>query len=186
MSNDAFQPEPGPMPPPGAPVPPPPGHDPYAAAFGPTTDPKKAKARLIAPGIMLILIGLLNLLPGFGCVAMGTFLSNQSDAQIEQAAKQWNAAQWEEAKKQGYTAQWYKDFYLYSGWSVGVASGLLALLTLAGGGCMIAGRSLFMCSIGALAAILSPGGCGILGLVVGIWAMVVLFSEEVRTALRAP
>ena len=36
-----------------------------------------------------------------------------------------------------------------------------------------------------LAVILSPGGCGLVGLAVGIWAFVVLLSEDVRTAFRA-
>jgi hypothetical protein len=40
--------------------------------------------------------------------------------------------------------------------------------------------------MGALAAILSPGGFGILGLVVGIWAFVVILNEDVRAAFRAP
>src|SRR5581483_4771652 len=98
------------------------------------------------------------------------------DADLEEAYTQRLGKEtWEQTKKEGHDVAWVKRVILYWGIGCGVYSALVALAAVIGGGCMVAGRSLLLCSIGALAAILSPGGCGILGLVVGIWAMVVLF-----------
>jgi hypothetical protein len=182
MSDDPIRPDRGP-PPEGTPRSQP--GDPYDAAFGQQRDPKAAKGRLMVPGILIILVGLLNLVPGFGCVAIGLSMSKLPDAELEKAAQQYDAKGWEDAKKQGYTVQSLKDIYLYGGLGCGGGSLLFALLSLIGGTCMIAGRSMFLCVIGALSAMLSPGGFGLLGLAVGIWALVVLLSEDVRAAFRA-
>jgi hypothetical protein len=185
MSNDPFQAERSPLPYPGEPSQRPLPPDPYAAAFGSTSDPKKAKGRLLVPGILIILVGLLNLLPGIGCGSIGLMMNTIPDSQMDQMAAQHDPQGWKDAQKEGYTAQSLKNIYLYSGLSVAGFSLFMMLLAVVGGGCMIAGRSMLLCSIGALAAILSPGGFGLLGLAVGIWALVVLLSEDVRAAFRA-
>jgi hypothetical protein len=178
MSDDPMQSERRPpLPYPGEP-----SRDPFNP---PAADPRAAKKRLLVPGIFVILIGLLNLVPGVGCVGIGLAMNNMPDAEMERLAKQHDAEQWEEVQKEGYTVRSLKNIYLYSGLGCGGVSVLLALVALVGGGCMIAGRSLFLCSMGALAAILSPGGFGILGLAVGIWAFAVILNEDVRAAFRA-
>jgi hypothetical protein len=186
MSNDPIQPERSPLPYPGNAPDGPPQVDPYAAAFSPASDPKQAKGRLMVPGIFLILVGLMNLVPGIGCTSFGMMMHDIPDAEFEKMVKQQNPQQWDQLQKEGYTVQSLKNIYYYFGLGVGVASLVLGLLTIVGGGCMIAGRSFFLCSMGALAAIFSPGGCGLLGLAIGIWAFVVLFREDVRNAFRAP
>jgi hypothetical protein len=180
MSDAPIQPERRPpLPYPGEPH-----HDPFNPP--PPADPHAAKKRLVVPGIFVILIGLMNLLPGGCCTAIGVMMSDVPDSQLEAAARQHDARQWEEAQKEGYTVQSLKNIYLYSGLTVGGVSLLLTLVALVGGGCMIAGKSLFLCSMGALAAILSPGGFGLLGLAVGIWAFAVILNEDVRAAFRVP
>jgi hypothetical protein len=181
MSNDPIQPERRPLPYPGE-LP----RDPYNPPSL-TGDPKAAKKRLLVPGIFVILIGVMNLVPGGCCLSIGLMAQTVPDATIEQAATKRSPGEMEKARQQGQDPiAMAKGFYFYGGIGVSVVSVLLMLLAMVGGGCMIAGRSLFLCSMGALAAILSPGGFGVLGLAVGIWAMVVLFNEEVRTAFRAP
>jgi hypothetical protein len=186
MSNDPLQPPPPPLPHPGEPGYPAPGHDPYTPVFGESSDPKKAKGRLLVPGVLIVLIGILNLVPGIGCTSIGLIMNSFSDAQMEQLVKQGNPEQWPELQRQGYDGQAFKNIYLYSGLSVGGLSVFLCLVTLVGGGCMIAGRGYLFCALGALGALLSPGGCGLLGFAIGIWALVVLFSEDVRHAFRKP
>jgi hypothetical protein len=185
MSDAPIQPENRPPPFPDAAPRTRPAVDPYAEAFGQASDPKKAKSRLMVPGIFIVLVGLLNLVPGFGCMGIGFAMSSFADDDLEKILRQQNPQQWEQVKQQGYDVHWYKAFYLYSGVGIGIVSLLLTLATLIGGGCMIAGRSMFLCVVGALAAIVSPGGCGLLGLAIGVWALMVLLSEDVRAAFRA-
>lgn len=180
MSNDPIQPSYSPLPYPD---------EPARDAFNPppVTDPKAAKKRLLVPGIFVIVIGIMNLLPGSCCLGFGLMAQSIPDAQLEQETKKYAQGDLDKAKKQGQDpVAMAKGIYLYGGIAASIVSGLLLIVALVGGGCMVAGRSLLLCSMGALAAILSPGGFGILGLAVGIWAMVVLFSEDVRAAFRAP
>jgi hypothetical protein len=163
-----------------------PGEPPGDSNKPPPADPRAVKKRLVVPGVFVILIGLMNLLPGGCCVGIGLMAQNIPDAQLEAESEKWSPGEFEKAKQQGQNpvAQ-AKAVYLYGGIGVGVVSALLLLVALVGGGCMMAGRSLFLCAMGALAAILSPGGFGILGLAVGIWAFVVILNEDVRAAFRA-
>jgi hypothetical protein len=180
MSDAPIQPERRPpLPYPGEPP-----RDPFNP---PAADPQAAKKRLVVPGIFVILIGLMNLLPGSCCVGFGLMAQSLPDAQLEAESKKWSSPEeFEQAKKQGQDpVKTAKAVYLYGGIGVGVVSALLLLVALVGGGCMMAGRSLFLCSMGALAAILSPGGFGLLGLAVGVWAFVVILNEDVRAAFRA-
>ena len=186
MDDQPLQPEHRPYPP--APPADPrferPGHDPYAAAFGQVSDPKTAKKRLLVPGLFIILLGVLNLLPGGGCSAVGLLMASIPDTDLEQMAKQSDPKQWDELQRQGHGVGTLKAIYLWGGLGCGLGSLVAALAAFVGGGCMIAGRSLLLCSLGALAAIFSPGGFGLLGLGIGIWAFVVLFREDVRAAFR--
>jgi hypothetical protein len=185
MSDAPIQPERRPLPFPGEP-PERSYPDPYQLPR-PPVDAKAAKGRLFIPGIFVILIGLMNLLPGTCCISFGLFAQTIPDSQIEAESKRMQGeAEYERAKKQqGDPVKMAKGIYLYGGIGALVISVLLLLVAAVGGGCMIAGRSMFLCSMGALAAILSPGGFGLFGLGVGIWAFVVLFSEDVREAFRA-
>ncbi len=88
MSNDPLQPPPPPLPHLGEPGYPAPGHDPYTPVFGESSDPKKAKGRLLVPGVLIVLIGILNLVPGIGCTSIGLIMNSFSDAQMEQLVKQ--------------------------------------------------------------------------------------------------
>src|SRR5260370_36428268 len=95
MSDDPIQPERrAPLPYPGEP-----SRDPYNP---PAADPKAAKKRLVVPGIFVILIGLMNLLPGSCCVGFGLMAQNIPDAQLEEGTKSWGAAgDLEKARQQG-------------------------------------------------------------------------------------
>jgi hypothetical protein len=159
-------------------------------AYGPGPRGGSAASRTSVPGILLLIVGVVNLLASFGLfVYMFFFLSvpvEELERQMENNPQQ--RKQLEDLKKEGYTIQQIKNM---GATMLGVSGGLTllaALLTLLGGICLYSHRGYALAVIGAiLAAIpcLSPSGCCLLGNIVGVWAVVVLMNPDVKAAFRS-
>ncbi len=146
-----------------------------------------AMQRTSVPGILFIVVGVLNLLISAyfvfnGAVAMTPTGKQMAKFQIEQNAEQ---------KKQFDQMGWDLDQFInIIGLSEVIVAGLgilFAILTIVAGARMraLSGYGLaVVCSIVLCIPFLSPLGCCIFGQVVGILSLVVLLSPDVKSAFR--
>jgi hypothetical protein len=161
----------------------PPSRDPYA------TRPSGQKATL--PGVFLIVVGILNLiaagLSGLMAYQFSVFpeaelqkafeQQQRQSEQNRQALKQYNINSGEDLRK----------IYVYGGTTFALVGGLPSLLTILGGVFMCLRKARWLSILGALIAVvpcLSPSACCLFGMGVGIWALVVLFSADVKAAFH--
>lgn len=152
--------------------------------------PAKSAAReqVMLPAILLITMGLLNLLAGFGGVGFGLMISNIPPKQFEEQLNKQQPENLDQMKKAGYKIEDILKLYTYGGFGGGAAVIFFSLLTIVGGACMLMlrgyGMAVFSAALTAIPC-LSPMSCPcLIGMVVGIWALVVLFSEGVRAGFR--
>jgi hypothetical protein len=145
-----------------------------------------AGGKATTPGIMLAIVGVLNLLAALGMAGMGVFALAQPEAQIRESQKKTQELfpglpVAEQDPSQVKTTQMVEFF---GGGGLAAVAGLVILL----GGiqmCRLRGYGLAM--VGAILALLpciSPSGCCILGQVAGIWAIAVLINPDVKSAFR--
>ncbi len=156
--------------------------DPYAG------DPNRgaARKRVLVPAILLIVVGVLNLVTALGCVPMGLICYVLPPEMVEAQMERQNPGEAAQLKQANMTV---KDAVVIEGhvWMVGgVAALLTGLLVLAGGVAMLNLRWYGLAVFGTLMALISPAGCllFLVGVIAGIWALAVLFSDDVRTAFR--
>jgi hypothetical protein len=147
-----------------------------------------AKQRTSVPGILLIILGVLNLLGGAyfvfnGIVAMTPMGKQMAKAQMEQM----NPQQKQEMEKMG----WSMDSLISgvgSGYAVVGGIGIVvAILTIVAGAMMRGLRGYVLaviCSILVCLPFISFPGCCLIGQIFGIWSLVVLLSPDVRSAFR--
>ncbi len=151
------------------------------------TDHAAAAQRTKLPGIFLIVIGVLNILAAcYFLLLPGFQIRNIPPAEFERAKEQMTDVQkrqLEELQKQGWTLEELMSLMsrLFLGWGAVVV--VAGLVTIFGGFQMMQHRAYGLAVAAAvLAAIpfLSLAGCCLLGIGIGIWALVVLFNSDVK------
>lgn len=185
--------------PPGASGPREPGV-PYSEGppFGP--DPGAIKNRVRGPAIFLIVVGSINLLFALWQLVEGGMLLTKTPAEVHdetvQSVKMVADAFFkdpdmhdkivEAVEKQDAQSQYNQG--LMQTFGSGVVWGILSLLTLFGAFRMMALRGYGLAVTGAIIAAIPivscPGACCFIGEIAGIWALVVLLNNEVRSAFR--
>jgi hypothetical protein len=154
-----------------------------------------ARERASLPGIFLAVVGGLNLVIGGILLISGVQIQklppDEFRRAFEKAQEDWSETQkeqWKELERQGWTIDKLRDVSIKGciGWGVvGLVTGLIGLL----GGIRMAGlRSYGLAVFGAILSaipVISPLGCCLIGEVVGIWALVVLFSSDVHAAFKS-
>lgn len=150
------------------------------------TPPPTETSKITVPGTLMIGTGVLNLLLGLGMCLMGFLFYNMPEAQLEQAMKQQSEQQREALKEKGIGINQLRDIYVYGGGVGGAVSLVGSLLIITGGICMVMrkarGLAIFAALVTAIPCFNSP--CCLFGVPIGIWALVVLFSPDVRAAFR--
>jgi hypothetical protein len=176
---------------------PPYGLDEPQQPLGP--DPEVARGRVKAPAIFLIVVGALNLLAALWQLGEGALLLAKSPDQLHKEAveesKQIFGAliqdpdlqkkMMEQVENQDPRAQYNQG--LLQGFGGGIVLLIISLLTLFGAIRMMSLRSYGLAMTGAiLAAIpcISPSACCLLGAIAGIWAVIVLMNNDVKSAFR--
>lgn len=144
-------------------------------------DNQSAADKTNMPGIFLMIVGVLNLLGAFGLLFLGIMAVRIPEAEFARQPTSQTALQ------QGWTPGQLKSmgiaFYLISGGAALIA----AIITILAGLKMRALQSYALVLTGSLLALipcLSPAGCCGLGEGIGIWALIVLMSPEVKAAFR--
>ena len=155
---------------------------PTAAAPVPAAEPRPKSRAVIIPGVLLFLVGLLDLLAGLALLGGGYLLltadasqlrflerPHATDGHVDKNA--WSPAD----------AQFYGTLICFA---AGVASAIIAFPIMIGGSAMMRCRSWFASVLAAVLAMISPGGFVLLGLIAGLWALAVLFNANVRQSFR--
>jgi hypothetical protein len=153
----------------------------------PTGDPTLARGRVQAPGIALIVVGVLNLFLAVGPGIYGFVYSNMSPEQLEEVVRQQNPKALDDLKTQGYTIAQVRDWLVYGSFSMAAVDFLGSFLVILGGIRMLAlknyGLAILASILAAIPCISCSGCCG-LGAIAGIWALVVLINPDVRSAFH--
>lgn len=174
-------------------------YDPYAdgSDMPPLADAASARQRVQAPGIALIVVGVLNLLMALvqvgGTVyiavmpASNTMATYQKLEDMGGLPKGFVKKMEEEQQKQGQTPESMKTNAIIQNALGTLLMLAVAILSLLGGIRMRALRSYGLSITGAVSAAIpciSCGGCCLFGEAIGIWALVVLLNADVKSAFR--
>jgi Na+-translocating ferredoxin:NAD+ oxidoreductase RnfD subunit len=143
--------------------------------------PSANPSKITVPGTLLIAMGVVNLLVGLGMCFMGYVFSSLPEAEMKKALEMQNPEQRKALEKAGYGAKELQEIYVYGGGVGGAVSLLCSLLTILGGILMIARKARGLAIFSALTAVVP---CCCLGLPIGIWALVVLLSQDVKSCFR--
>lgn len=163
--------------------------DPYAAGSDvpPPSEMSTIRSRLMAPGIFMIVVAVLNLLGA--CVLGFSALSNRqlTPEQLEQQMQAQFPKQLADLKAAGWSVEQIQNatFVGYTIWAT--VDFFASLLIILGSIRMMALKSYgFAVFTSVLAAIpiVSCSSCCLIGEVAGIWALVVLLNNEVRAAFQ--
>jgi hypothetical protein len=155
------------------------GEEEYGAGAGSAA----ARSKVSTPGVLLIVVGILNLLGGLYYAVSG--VNSMLNPQAAMAGM--NAEQARQLEQAGMTPEQIVHgtaivFLVFAGIAV-----IAALITLFGGVKMRNLQSHGLAVFGSILALLpciSPTGCCLLGQIAGIWALVVLMSQDVKSAFR--
>jgi len=156
--------------------------------------PSAVRERVSLPAIFLLVAGVLNVAVSLAFAGISIYFARMSPAEFENLINQgansypFLKQALDQAKAQGQTLEDMRQqgILQYGIWA-GVA-GLAGLLACLGGIAMLKLRSHGLAIIAAaLTAIpcISPLGCCGMGEAIGIWALVVLFNQDVRMAFQA-
>ena len=162
-------------------------YEPEPDAYEPTD--AVARSKVSTPGILLIIVAILNILVGFYWTFRGVNAMLHPH-QIEQAFAQMSPEQqkqFDELKKQGFDIQKYAQMGGPTNLALGIIAVLCALVILFGGIQMRNLRGYGLAVFGSILALIpciSPTACCVLGEVAGIWGLVVLMSQDVKSAFR--
>jgi hypothetical protein len=141
-----------------------------------------ARARTNVPGIFIFVLGILNIPWGLYCLVDGAFVLMNPDLAV-QMQKQWNLQGAQQGTQPEQIMQAAAVGYLVLGVLVLIAS----LVMIVGGLKMRALQAYGLAMTASILAMLpciSVGGCCLFGEALGIWAIVVLLNEDVKSAFR--
>jgi hypothetical protein len=153
---------------------------------------KRIRDRTNVPGILLIVVGVLNIVSGFWMLQQGVSVLRLTPDQFREQMKEGAKAMHQEKaledyEKNGMSMEQMQSFTTKSMIGCAVINLLGSLLVIYGGINLRSLNHYGLAVIGSLWALLpciSCSGCCGLGQVAGIWALVVLLSEEVRSAFQ--
>jgi uncharacterized membrane protein len=146
------------------------------------------RQRVQAPGIALIVVGVLNLL-GTGWILLNVALMTATPANrlVEQQKEMYQSFPQMQAELAKKSPDEIKTQFMAIGWAWVVLGLLASALSVAGGIRMLSLKNYALSICGALAAVVpcvSATACCGIGEIIGIWALVVLINENVRAAFR--
>ena len=166
----------------------------YGEGPGPRGDTAVARSKVGTPAVLLIVVGILNLLLGLGSLGFGAQWALKSVDQVRaeqekgmEVLKQIAPNAQEEVQKQAekQSPEQLKTQNTITYLGLGAVNVVGALITLFGGIKMRNLQSYGLAVFGSVLALIpciSP--CCILGQVAGIWGLVVLMNQDVKSAFR--
>ncbi len=159
----------------------------------PSPPPQAVRERVSVPGIFLAVAGLLNVIASLYVLASGSaYLRLTEQEQRAQVRESWQRLppEWKKVyEDQGIGEEEFGDllkkFINGATWWAGLGA-VVGLVGLLGGIRMVRLRGYGLAMTGAiLTAIPFISPCCLVGQIVGLWAMIVLMSTDVRAAFNA-
>jgi hypothetical protein len=141
-------------------------------------------AKTTVPGVFLIIIGILNALVAVYLLFIGFQVMNTPAADLERVISAQQRKQLQEMEKAGYTMEQIKQIVAGVYFGLGGVGAVAGLLILLGGVSLVTLRAYGLGITGAILAMIpciSPLACILVGVGIGIWALVVLLSADVRS-----
>ncbi|HXG11286.1 MAG TPA: hypothetical protein VNK04_16135 [Gemmataceae bacterium] len=150
----------------------------------------EATGRLTLPGVFLIVVGALNLIAAIGLLLIGLFFTTIPPEEFDKMVQQDPAQRqrMEMLREEDWSTQDLLNIYIYGGLGSGAVVLVASLLIVIGGVCMLARRGRVMAILGSITAglpCISPLSCCLVGMAIGIWAVVVLLSPDGKTAFES-
>src|SRR5579862_4359196 len=124
-----------------------------------------ARGSVMAPAIVLIVLGIFNLLGGLGSLGCGTWLQRMTPDDFEEKLTEDDPNALDDLTDEGLTVEDIKAIYAVSGIVIGVLSMLAAAILILGGARMLALKWYAFAFVAAVTAMISPGGCCIFGVI---------------------
>jgi hypothetical protein len=154
--------------------------------YDPANAEQAARAQVNAPGIFLIVVGILGVLMSLVSIGMGAWFLLMSEEQFDEMMKP-QKEMYGKLLGEKMAEEMYGNRTFLGGENV--ASGLLvflsSLVTILGGVRMRQLRSYGLAMTGAiLAAVPCTSGCCIGGQIAGVWTLIVLLNPAVRSMFR--
>jgi hypothetical protein len=146
----------------------------------------KSGARIL-PGILLIVVGVLTLLFGISYVGASYFFLLYPADNLEKMLTEQSPDGMKWVREHPEVFASISDFLLKEAiglFVLGLVTFVLGLPVLFGGINMLRARGYFTAVFGSLVCFIAPGGCGILGPVIGLYAFIVLMLSSVRQSFR--
>jgi hypothetical protein len=153
-----------------------------AATPSAAAEPRPKSRAVILPGVLLFLVGLLDLLGGLALLGGGYLLLVADASQLR--FLEYKHPEGTTVPKNAWSPADYQFYGTLVFFAAGVLSAVIAFPVMIGGSAMMRSRSWFASVLAALLALISPGGFVLLGLIAGIWALAVLFNPNVRQSFR--
>jgi hypothetical protein len=163
--------------PPGSMSPPP---------YDPANAEQAARAQVNAPGIFLIVVGVLGVLGALVNIGMGAWFLMMSADQFDEMMKP-QKEMYSKIFGEQLAEQMYGNRTVLGGQSVGtgILAALSSMVTILGGVRMRQLRSFGLAITGAiLTAVPCTSGCCIGGQIAGVWALIVLLNPAVKSMFR--
>jgi hypothetical protein len=148
---------------------------------------RAARDRVQLPAIFLIVVAVLNLLIALYWLVDGLFVTQMPLAQFEQTMTARNPDLPAQLKQLGWTWEGVQKGFGYGFVALGVVGVLVAFLGIWGGVRMLQLRSYgvaILASILTAVPVLSGCACACVGMIPGVWALIVLMNPDVREAFR--
>ena len=150
-----------------------------------TAQRETARNRLSAPAILLIVVGVLNVAAALGLTLAGGFYRTLPPDKFETLMREHDPRGMNELERQGWTAQTLLNTCISFFFGSGVVTGLVGLLIVLGAVRMSVAHSYglaVLASVLAMTPCVSPSCCGVIGLLAGVWSLIVLLDADVREA----
>lgn len=166
-------------------------YDPYSAYSSdvppPSTDTGTARARVLAPAICLIVVGVLNLFMAAAPALYGMGAAKVTPEQLEQEMQKQNPKALQDATSQGWTIADIRNMLIYGSFSVAGLDFLVSFLVILGGVRMLMLKNYILAVFAAILAAIpfvSCSGCCGFGAVAGLWALIVLINPDVKASFQ--
>lgn len=147
----------------------------------------EARSRVLPPAIGLIVVGVLNFFLAAGPGMYGFAASKIPADQLEAEMERQNPKALADAKAQGWSIEDIRNILVYGSFSLAGLDFLASFLVILGGLRMLSlknyGLAILASIVAALPGVSCSGCCG-LGIIVGIWAIVVLLNPDVRASFQ--
>jgi hypothetical protein len=132
------------------------------------------------PATILLVLAAFNLLAGLGGLAWAQYFNKMDIDEFRAMMSDEDPNASEEESSDPTWNEEDRDAFVWTFGGAGAGSLVAAMILVAGGFAMIARKFYGLAMLAAITAFVSPGGCCLLGVVGGVWSVIVLIDPAVK------